>query len=87
MTGHHRRWVVAAASITVILILLSVKSFAPLCRLFDYDLDIKESGESFPVGDLQVCTFFGYSDDGDRLRYAIYPSPGLYLNSTEFTYD
>jgi hypothetical protein len=33
--------------------------------------EIKESGQGFPLGDQQVSITFGYSDDGDRLRYLV----------------
>jgi len=71
MSRYNRCWVLAAVSTTVVLILISVKGYVHLCRLFDYDPEISASGESFQVDDVQVCTFFGHSDDGDRLRYAI----------------
>jgi hypothetical protein len=33
--------------------------------------EVEHSGESFPLGDLQVIADFGYSEDGDRLRYMV----------------
>jgi hypothetical protein len=36
-----------------------------------YSPEIKESGQGFPLGDLLVSITFGYSDDGDRLRYLV----------------
>ena len=40
-------------------------------QLADGDDAVEHSGESFPLGNLQVVTDFGYSDDGDRLRYMV----------------
>jgi hypothetical protein len=36
-----------------------------------YGFDVKHSGESFSLGDLQVMVNYGYSEDGDRLRYMV----------------
>src|SRR6476620_10089056 len=47
-------------------------------QLWGEGADIGHSGESFPLGDLQVIADFGYSEDGDRLRYMViraYPPP------------
>jgi hypothetical protein len=33
--------------------------------------DLGRSGESFPLGNLLVVAEFGYSEDGDRLRYMV----------------
>jgi hypothetical protein len=33
---------------------------------------VRQSGEGFGVGDFLIVAQYGYSDDGDRLRYAIF---------------
>ena len=40
-------------------------------RLQDLWADVEHSGESFPLGDLQVIVDYGYSEAGDRLRYMV----------------
>jgi hypothetical protein len=37
----------------------------------DQNVDVEQSGESFPLGNLLVIIDYGYSDDGDRLRYVV----------------
>jgi hypothetical protein len=37
----------------------------------DFVFDVEHSGESFPLGQLQVIVDYGYSDGGDRLRYMV----------------
>jgi len=37
----------------------------------DYGADVEHSGESFPLGNLQVIVDYGYSEGGDRLRYMV----------------
>jgi uncharacterized protein (TIGR03067 family) len=42
------------------------------CLLFShFGLDVKQSGEGFRLGGLVVMVTYGYSDDGDRLRYMV----------------
>jgi hypothetical protein len=36
-----------------------------------FGFDVKQSGEGFRSGDLLVLVTYGYSEDGDRLRYAV----------------
>ena len=37
----------------------------------DNGADVEHSGESFPLGNLQVIVDYGYSEGGDRLRYVV----------------
>ena len=70
--NQHRRWMPGAIVIgSVLIVLVGLAGYAGLSPIDIRDAEIQQSGEGFQVGEFMVAATFGYSDDGDRLRYAI----------------
>jgi hypothetical protein len=63
-------WIVLLLG-AIILALASVEVISNILPRLGYDPTIQESGEGFTVGNMAVMATFGYSNDGDRLRYLI----------------
>jgi hypothetical protein len=63
---NRRRLVIAGLVVVALAIGWQLFRHAP-----DYGFDVEQSGESFPVGNLQVIVDYGYSEGGDRLRYMV----------------
>jgi hypothetical protein len=64
-----KTWVLAIAAVLLTGVLVVV--YLRTGRMPGIAPAIQESGEGFPLGENIVSCTYGYSDDGDRLRYAI----------------
>jgi hypothetical protein len=70
MVPENRRqfWIVILAGVILV---TSLGAYLRLGRITGYDPEIGQSGEAFSVGDVVVVATYGYSDDGDRLRFLV----------------
>jgi hypothetical protein len=67
MSSNRWEYVLVAVVAVAVLVWASVARV----NILGFDSGIQESGEGFTIGNTAVMTTFGYSDDGDRLRYMV----------------